>query len=250
MRRALLAAIGALTAPLVLAASAQATPAVRNSANILARGAVSATGWMSSNWSGYAITGGPFTRVTGSWVVPAVAKTKHATYSSTWAGIDGFKNADLIQAGTEQDYYRGHAHYFAWWEILPAAETRVSLSVNAGDHVSVSIARGSSGTWTITLTDARSGSFTTTQSYAGPGASAEWIQEAPTVNGRVATLAKYGSATVDSGTANGASPGLVIGEGGAMIRNGVQISTPSVPDSDLNGFTVRYGSTAPSPPSS
>jgi Peptidase A4 family len=255
MRRVLLAAISAVAAPLVLAASVQAaparaTPTVRNLVRLLADRANSTTGWASSNWSGYAMTGGPFTRVTGSWVVPAVAKTKRATYSSTWAGIDGFKNSDLIQAGTEQDYYSGSAHYFAWWEILPAAETRVSLSVNAGDHVSVSIARGSTGTWTITLTDARSGSFTTTQSYAGPGASAEWIQEAPTVNGRLATLAKYGSATFDSGTANGASPGLVSSEGGAMIRKRVQISTPSVPDSDANGFTVRYGSTAPAPPSS
>jgi Peptidase A4 family len=250
VRRILLAAICAVAAPLVLATSAQAASTVTNSPRLLAGGALSATGWMSSNWSGYAITGGPFSRVTGSWVVPAVAKTRHATYSSSWAGIDGFKNTDLIQAGTEQDYYSGAAHYFAWWEILPAAETRISLSVNAGDHVSVSIARGSGGTWTITLTDARSGSFTTTKSYAGPGASAEWIQEAPTVNGRLATLAKYGSAPFDPGTANATSPRLVSGDGGVMIQKGVQVSTPSVPDSDVDGFSVKYGGIAPAPPSS
>jgi Peptidase A4 family len=250
MRRILLAAICGVAAPVVLAASAQATSTVSNSPRIIAGGATSATGWTSSNWSGYAITGGPFTRVTGNWVVPAVAKTRHATYSSSWAGIDGFNNSDLIQAGTEQDYYSGSAHYFAWWEILPAAETRISLSVNAGDHVSVSIARGSSGTWTITLTDARSGSFMTTKSYAGPGTSAEWIQEAPTVGGRLATLAKYGSATFDPGTANGRSPGLVSNDGGVMIQKGVQVSTPSVPDSDVDGFRLKYGSAAPAPPSS
>ena len=48
------------------------------------------------------------------------------TYSSAWIGVDGFNDNDLIQTGTEQDYYSGGAHYDAWWEILPAAETEIS----------------------------------------------------------------------------------------------------------------------------
>ena len=76
------------------------------------------------------------------------------------------------------------------------------------------------------------------------------IQEAPSVGGRIATLAKYGEATFDPGTANGKAPGLVSGDGGVMIQKGIQVSTPSVPDRDFDGFNVKYGSTAPAAPSS
>lgn len=64
------------------------------------------TGWASSNWSGYALSGisGQFTSVTGTWVVQAVSATKKPTYSSQWVGIDGFNNSSLIQTGTESDY--------------------------------------------------------------------------------------------------------------------------------------------------
>ena len=97
--------------------------------------------WAASNWSGYAETG-TFTGVSGTWTVPSVASTSSATYSSTWIGVDGYNNGNLIQTGTEQDYYNGAAHYDAWWEILPAAETEISPSsyaVSPGDQMSSSI---------------------------------------------------------------------------------------------------------------
>ncbi|HEV2216153.1 MAG TPA: G1 family glutamic endopeptidase [Candidatus Dormibacteraeota bacterium] len=209
-------------------------------------------GWASSNWSGYAITGSGFTSVTGSWTVPTVSATSKATYSSTWIGIDGFNNSSLIQTGTEQDYFNGSAHYNAWWEILPAAETPIgSITVHPGDKFSASVTRNSGSSWTITISDKTNGqSFTTVQSYGGPGTSAEWIQEAPTVGGRIANLAHYGQTTFDPGTVNGASPRLTGSEGGVMIQHRSQVSTPSSPDGDTDGFSVAYGSTQPAPPAS
>lgn len=211
-----------------------------------------ASGWASSNWSGYAVTGGPYTSVTGTWIVPAVAPSRRSTYSSSWVGIDGFSDSSLIQTGTEQDFVNGAARYYAWWEILPAPETVITaLAVYPGDLMRASIAEGSSGSWTIAITDATRGeSFTTTQSYSGPRSSAEWIEEAPTVGGHVATLANYGQTTFDPGTANGTNPGLVAADGGVMIQHGAQVSTPSVPDSDTDGFNVAYGPTSPPAPSS
>ncbi|GMA52195.1 hypothetical protein GCM10025857_35520 [Alicyclobacillus contaminans] len=208
--------------------------------------------WSSSNWSGYAITGSGFNSITGDWTVPTVQPSTKATYSSSWIGIDGFNNSSLIQTGTEQDYYNGSAHYQAWWEILPAAETVIpSLTIHPGDHMHASIQNLGGGTWSITLQDVTtSQSFTTKQAYSGPQTSAEWIQEAPTVNGRVATLANYGEATFDPDTVNGGNPHLTSTEGGVMIQNGVQVSTPSSPDSDTDGFDVAYGSATPAPPAS
>ena len=211
-----------------------------------------AAGWSSSNWSGYALSGSGYNSVTAQWVVQSVARSRKATYSSEWVGIDGYNNSSLIQTGTESDYYNGAAHYDAWWEILPAAETVIpSIPVSPGDHMSAAITKGSGSSWTITINDTtRNTSFSTTQTYTGPQTSAEWIEEAPTVGGRIAPLANYGQTTFDPGTVNGNNPGLSASDGGVMTQKGVQVSTPSNPDSEFDGFNMAYGATAPSPPTS
>jgi hypothetical protein len=208
--------------------------------------------WASSNWSGYAVANGPYNSVSGQWVVPTVTATKGATYSATWIGIDGFNNSDLIQTGTEQDYSSSGAQYAAWWEILPAAETPIANPVSPGDVMSATITNDNNGDWTITLRDVTKGwTFTTVQTYSGPGASAEWIEEAPTVGGRVATLAHYGQTTFDQGSVNGVGPNLIASQdAGIMIQKRVQVSTPSAPDSEADGFAIAYGSTAPAVPAS
>jgi hypothetical protein len=117
--------------------------------------------------------------------------------------------------------------------------------------MTASITQGAGSSWAIKIIDTRTGaSFTTTQTYTGPETSAEWIEEAPTVGGHVATLANYGLATFDPGTVNGANPLLTASEGGVMVQKGSQLSTPSNPDIDTDGFNAAYGSTAPTPPPS
>jgi len=207
--------------------------------------------WASSNWSGYALSGSGFTSASGSWIVQAVQPSKGQSYSSQWVGIDGFNNNSLIQTGTESDFVNGAARYDAWWEILPAAETVIpGISVHPGDHMTASVARVSGDSWSITIADTTTlQSFTTMQTYTGPLTSAEWIEEAPIVGGRVATLANYGTTTFDPGTVNGGNPGLTASESGVMIQRSRQVSTPSTPDTDTDGFNMLYGSTAPAPPS-
>jgi len=233
-----------------MASVATAAPGVFHHPLIHAQAAKSSAGWSSSNWSGYA-KAGTYTSATAQWVVPSVSATTNSSYSSAWVGIDGFNNSSLIQTGTESDYYSGAAHYNAWWEILPAAETRInSITVHPGDVMTASITKGSGSLWTITINDTTDNqSFTTQQSYSGPGTSVEWIEEAPTVGGRVATLAHYSSPdTFDPGTANGGNPGLTAADSGAMVQKRAQVSTPSNPDGDTDGFNMAYGSTAPAPP--
>ena len=170
-------ASAALAATLMLAGSVVG-PVTAESSSVFHHPKVSErvarnAGWASSNWSGYARTG-TYTRVTGAWVVPSVASSRKATYSSQWVGIDGFNNSKLIQTGTEADYFNGSAHYAAWWEILPAAETVIpSITVRPGDHMTASITKGSGTSWTITITDTTtSKSFSTVRTYTGPGTSA------------------------------------------------------------------------------
>ncbi len=97
----------------------------------------------------------------------------------------------------------------------------------------------------------QSQSFSTTQRYTGPQASAEWIEEAPTVGGRVATLANYKTATFDPGTINNNSnPGLTTSDSGVTIQRNRQVSTPSNADRDTDGFNMAYGSAVSAPPPS
>ena len=237
-----------------LPAGSAAGPAIFHHPRIRVAGSGNkAAGWASSNWSGYALTGSGYSSVTAHWVVQAVSRSHKATYSSEWVGIDGFSNSSLIQTGTESDYYNGAAHYDAWWEILPAAETVIpSIVVSPGDQMSAKITKGSGSSWTITISDmSRNETFSTVQTYTGPQTSAEWIEEAPSVGGRIAPLANYGQTTFDPGTlVNGINPGLTASDGGVMIQKGIQVSTDSNPDSDTDGFNMAYGATAPSPPTS
>ena len=212
----------------------------------------------SSNWSGYVRTGAGLTSASGSWVVPSVHAPatrklqRKNLYSGTWVGIDGNSNGNLIQAGTEQDWLRGTTSYQAWWEILPAPETPIpSIAVHPGDTMSVTITKGNPD-WTIAVSDVTTNhTAIVVQPYVGPGTSAEWIHEAVTVGRRVSVLPPMTPVTFDLATVNGANAALVSGDGVVMAnRRGAFVATPSVPDSDNDGFTVAYGGTAPAPPSS
>jgi hypothetical protein len=234
-------------------ASLVSTPAT---AAVLHRSAPLATwpGSTSDNWSGYAgvvSAGTKLTYATATWKVPTVKPIRG--FSATWVGIDGDGNSDLIQTGTEQDYTGGKLVYRAWWEILPAAETIIpSLTISPGDTMSGTVHDTSGNSWVITLKDVTTGkSFSIHKTYKGPGASAEWIQEAPT-NGGVLTLAHY-STFAFSKLAIGfnfgravnpslAFPGMAI----AMVQGGKIVSIPSKPAGG-NSFRVAYGNVQPAP---
>lgn len=246
-------------------------------------------GWSSANWSGYAVTSstpGTFRSITGSWVVPRVGSRPprgrgsigpgalgwvtlalgfgagrrvragtDTAYSASWIGIDGFHNNSLIQVGTSQNIVRGIPRYYAWWEMLPAAETEISPSlypVQPGDAMLAAIARQPDRTWTITLNNITRGWTFNLGGlrYRGPQTSAEWIEEAPLVNGQLSSLANYGTVTFNPGAVNGANPQLSPADGGTIHQAGRRVSTPSLPDADTDGFTVAYGAAQPAPPPS
>ena len=176
---------------------------------------------------------------------------RKATYSSQWVGIEGFNNSSLIQTGTEADYDNGSAHYGAWWEILPAAETVIpSITVHPGDHMSASITKGCGNTWTISITDTTTGaSFSTQKTYTGPERLPSGSRKRRP-GGRVATLAAYRPGYLRPGHGKRWQPTPGSGCGGVMVQRNQQVSTPSAPDGDTDGFNTASGRTAPAPPSS
>jgi hypothetical protein len=152
---------------------------------------------VSKNWSGMGGTGTAIEGAAGSWTVPAVASSKHSLYSASWVGVDGLTNTSLIQTGTAQDTSDG---YYAWWEILPYGAEQITspqgavAPVEPGDHIKASVSEQSKGVWTIYIDDTtQNWYFECGFDYSGPGGSAEWVEEAPTVNGAQSSPADFGT---------------------------------------------------------
>ena len=205
----------------------------------------------SLNWSGYiraGSTAGPFTSVSGSWTVPTVDPAQDG-YSSTWVGIDGATSGDqyLIQTGTEADVVNGRAGYQAWWEVITPADEApetvfTGLTVHPGDSISASVSQAASGRWTMRLRDNTTGhSASHTVAFAGPGTSAEWIQEDTDVDGSISPAPDWGSVTFRRLLLNHTSPRLQPGEAVDIVDSrGTREDSTSTPTPAGSGFTVTW----------
>ena len=203
----------------------------------------------SSNWSGWASVGGPYSAARGTFSVPSVVQGDASlSQVAQWVGLDGLSPGDtaLIQAGVDEVPDPASTTGFdiqPWWEILPAQETDItSVNVNPGDKVTVTIWKVSSASWEINLTDdTNSESFTTPpEPYSGKGSTAEWVVEATTQCQQYCAttqLASYSPAITFSslGMTGPAASSL---DEITMVQGDQPVSTPS----DLSGarFTVTY----------
>ncbi|MDQ2951870.1 MAG: G1 family endopeptidase, partial [Chloroflexota bacterium] len=205
--------------------------------------AAASTASTSSNWSGYSANGGSFTSVTGTWTVPAVSATTTGA-DATWVGIGGIDSSDLIQAGTEATVSGGAVTYNAWIEMLPASSKPISLSVNPGDSVTVTISEKSTGLWAIGMQNNTTGdAYNTTVRYASTHTSAEWVQEAPSVDRGTVPLDDFGTVKFQGASAirDGRSLDLAsLGAQAITMINGsrLPIAVPSVLGSDGASFAV------------
>jgi hypothetical protein len=214
----------------------------------------------SNNWFGYnqgtlEQNGTLFHSIAGDWTVPTA--TQHTSgqdeASSDWIGIGGgcidtgclATDPTLIQTGTEQDVgANGTPSYSAWYELVPAPSLTIpSLAVSPGDHMHASLSETvpNSEVWTITIQDVtRNESFSTTVPYPSTHATAEWIEETPLeigTNAGFAALPNLTNPGFDLGTTNGAPVKLSSSEQIQLIDSGGKvIGSPSVPDSDADGF--------------
>jgi hypothetical protein len=245
-------------------------PAIRRH---LRRGLFAATPIASLNWAGYIQAGasGTYTAVQDSWVVPTVSGNGRK-FSSDWVGIGGYNDSTLVQAGTEADSLPHHKTlYQAWTEILPAYEDPLSLSIAPGNQVTVLVQETAANVWLMQVTDDTTGlSQSRTVSYESSGASVEVIHERPCIRapctkpGDLAKLTITNPVTLDPGSVSttpaGGSPvfnPMLAAQAGSTLVESVMYknsrvveATPSGSDSDLDGFTVQDGRTAPAPPAS
>lgn len=170
-------------------------------------GATIANGSATSNtWSGFANfgdaanAGSPFSDVVGEWFVPGVVPDIFkASYSALWAGLDGWTDKDVVQAGTFQNVsscFTGCwqlTSYKAWYEFFPDTSQEM-FSVNPGDRIYTEswITFNAAGIpvgnfYVKDITAQVGGQDAETMPTYDPtypqfdGSSAEWIMERPTV---------------------------------------------------------------------
>jgi len=225
---------------------------------------------LSSNWSGYAVTGAAnsVSYVAGSWVEPAASPTTSG-YSSVWVGIDGFSSSTVEQIGTEADVARGTVTYYAWYEMYPSYMVTIpNFTVKAGDSITASVQYDSvHQDFVLSIHDStESESYTTTQSAPGAArSSAEWVVEAPSSNRGVLPLANFGTVTFSNAyaTVNGTTgpidnPGWQTYAINMASRSQVVAATSALTDSaapagdtpyagQVSSFTDSYDGTSPSP---
>lgn len=208
----------------------------------------------SRNWAGYAASGGPFTSVSGTWIVPHVDGNSSAgAADATWVGIGGVDSYDLIQAGTQATVNdSGKVTYAAWVETLPQASQEVDLSVQPGDVIAVTISQQTMGNWQVTINNRTTNKqYRTSVQYTSSLSSAEWIEEAPsTVSARahIVTLDQFGTVEFSNATATlGGQTATIAAAGGLAITMSDQtgtIASPSALGPDGASFTVtRTGGT-------
>jgi hypothetical protein len=233
--------------------------------------AIAATN-QSFNWSGYMQgrleKGTEFHSIAATWIVPTATQHRadEAEHSSSWIGIGGgcldtactLTDATLIQAGIGHDVdAAGIAHYYAWWETIPAPLIETTLPVHAGDRVAVAIFENRvPEIWTIVIANLTTrGFFAKTLPYPSTYGSAEWVIETPLVISESGSIVSVGpmpnltTVRFDYARVNGRSAGFVPAERIELVDLDLNlIATPSLPDAQGDGFNdCTYTPTCPAP---
>jgi len=197
----------------------------------------------SSNWSGYAVTGGRYTSVSASWVQPAVNCSVTPTgWSSFWVGLDGDTTSTVEQTGTEADCSSGTAVYSSWYEMYPKFPKNYSDTVRPGDNFTASVTTDGRGNFTLTLSNTTRGWSHTTSARLKSAklGSAEVIAEAPSSSGGVLPLADFGTAAFSGAKANGTSFANLSGLDSINMVSGTTTKASTGSISSSGGFSVTW----------
>lgn len=153
----------------------------------------------STNWAGYAATlataGARYVISTEFDLPPLASHDGQCDWYGKWAGIDGFGNQELNQAGVagvscgfdDNGNLGGPHQYASFFECLPAAADLMTVE-DAGARIYVQVQDNNfifiNETTGEYLSSANTGCVTFNHSI-------EWIEEAPVINGALATLAYH-----------------------------------------------------------
>ncbi|MBR7836547.1 hypothetical protein KDL01_24930, partial [Actinospica durhamensis] len=162
----------------------------------------------STNWAGYAATGGKYTSVSASWVQPTVQCTANGIVAF-WVGLDGWGSSSVEQDGTAADCSTGTPSYYAWWETYPQnAMQDYADAVAPGDALTSTVTSLGSGMYELDLDDTTKG-WSEHHKVSAPGAvdaSAEIIAEAVSEGDAVSALPDFDAVNFTGSRVDKAAP--------------------------------------------
>jgi hypothetical protein len=250
---------------LVLGAAASPLPALQIELAPRIHWGRSDSKWLSTNWSGYAVTGsaGSVSDVNGSWKVPAIVGScpTASQYSSFWVGIDGFSSNTVEQIGTDSDCQNGRAVYYAWYEFYPSPSYTISgFTVKPGDTISAEV-KYSNNRFTVSIVDGSKSYTTSATVRSAQRSSGEWIAEAPSSSRGVLPLADFGTVYFGSDNtkvtatcyATVAGATKAVGLFGSSVQEITMVTSsgkavkaqPSSLSTDGTSFSVAWDSSGP-----
>lgn len=133
---------------------------------------------VNSSTDGTCTQNNQYTEADAVFYVPCIKSGTAAGLESSWVGLGGDNNSNLVQAGTESDiaYAFGNAQYdyYAWTENVAASNSQNWLfSVKCNDRMQVFVYNGETY-----IHDWNNGDYnTTTTSPNSSRATAEWVVE-------------------------------------------------------------------------
>lgn len=154
--------------------------------NVTNAAPTSAKPLLNPQWSGYVVTGNhvSYTSISGTWTEPVMSCTAGTApgLSAAWVGLGGLTTHSLQQVGVDANCNaKGHATYFAWFEILPDVAHNVAERIGAGDVITGTVKRIG-----LALVELRLQNLTRHWTFdrkitwgSADVSSAEWIVEAP-----------------------------------------------------------------------
>jgi Peptidase A4 family len=213
---------------------------------------VAVTDQEDSNWAGYVIGNSPetttaatttgtatsFSSVSGSWTQPAVnCAAGSPSDSAFWVGLGGYAGTHLEQTGTSADCSKaGQPVYSVWYELVPAAQVAVTMTVQPGDKLTARV--GVSGDKvSISISDlTRHAAFSKQLTMSDPTvSSAEWIAEAPSrcetassQDCHILSLADFGTVAFTGASASAAGKTGAITSGLAPVTALTLEANPSL----------------------
>lgn len=202
----------------------------------------------SLNWAGAVITNYapvPAVSVSAQWQVQWVWSgwTSFPEILSTWVGMDGFDNTDVLQAGVNQTFNGPTEIANLWYEWFPDNSVDITnMPVGPGDILTCIVTATGRGSATVLfsvngVTGARVG-FTIPGGAEFFGSSAEFIAERPTLGGSMVSLPGYSGVTFSQVTAT-------LSDGSAMnlADNPIALTMTDDNGNAISGPTIANAST-------
>ncbi|KAJ5238987.1 hypothetical protein N7468_003606 [Penicillium chermesinum] len=205
----------------------------------------------SGNWAGAVLIGNGYTAVSAQFTVPTPSAPSGGDDStqycaSAWVGIDGDTcSSAILQTGVDFCIQGGTPSFTAWYEWYPdVAYNFDSLTISAGDVISVSVNAASTSSGTATIENISTGQTVNHDFNGGVQGdlcetNAEWIVEDFESGGGEVPFADFGTVTFSNAQAT--TGGSSVGPDGATImdiKQGDTVLTSSSADS--NSVTVTY----------